>query len=65
MAIPKKSLIRAATSKLEETGGASERRPESGPEQAVKSATDKQRAVAKLATVKLARAKLMTLRRIH
>jgi hypothetical protein len=63
MAIQKKSLVGAASSKAkgaEDAGG----KPAAKPEQPVKAAEARKLAVAKLATAKLATAKLRTLRRL-
>jgi hypothetical protein len=62
MAIQKKSLVGAASSKAKGTEGAG--KPAAKPEQPVKAAEARKLAVAKLATAKLATAKLRTLRRL-
>jgi len=62
MAIQKKTLTGAATSKVKDAGG---RKPEASPEQSAKSSEVKRLTMAKLATAKLSTAKLQTLRRLH
>jgi hypothetical protein len=64
MAIQKKTLTGAASSRSKEAAGASGKKPDARPEQPEKLAAARKLAVAKLATAKLSTAKLMTLRKL-
>jgi hypothetical protein len=64
MAIKKKPLIGAASSKRREGDATGSQKPGAKSEQLAKSTPAKKLAVAKLATAKLSMAKLATLRKI-